>query len=198
MQGDVETGSVHPLRYRFGGKSQAAVGVLLAQEFQVVRREIDHQQPAARRQHTRCLADRARAVVEEVQHLMDDDDVERACRHREIVDVALAHAAMAQARTLDARARQQQHVERKVDAETALQVRAEHFQDTPGAGAEIEQRTNRPIGQCIADRGFDCLVGDVQLADAIPLRGVRAEVILRCGRSRGPDGSEPVTVARDH
>ena len=50
--------------------------VLLAQEFLFVRREIDHQQPAARAQHARRFADRARAVVEEVQHLMQDDDVE--------------------------------------------------------------------------------------------------------------------------
>ena len=133
-------------------KPEAAVRVLLAQEFQIVRREIDHQQAAARRQHARGLADRAAAVVEEVQHLMDDDDVERARRHREIVDVALPHAAMAQARALDAGAGEQQHVERQVDAEPALEVGAEHFQDAAGAGAEIEQRAERLVGERIADR----------------------------------------------
>ena len=50
--------------------------VLLAQELELVRGEIDHQQPARRPQHARRLVDRARAVVEEVQHLVDDDDVE--------------------------------------------------------------------------------------------------------------------------
>ena len=123
----------HPLRHGLGRKAEAAMRVLLAQEFQIVRREIDHQQPAARRQHARRLADRARAVVEEVQHLMDDHDVERARRHREIVDVALAHAAMAQARALDARAREQQHVERQIDAEPALDAR---------------RRTIRACGRC--------------------------------------------------
>ena len=52
------------------------MGVFLAQEFQIVRREIDHQQPAAGAQHAGGFADGAGAVVEEVQHLMDDDDVE--------------------------------------------------------------------------------------------------------------------------
>ena len=51
--------------------------MLVAQEFQLVRREIDDQQPAAGPQHARRLADRARAVVEKVQHLVDDDEVER-------------------------------------------------------------------------------------------------------------------------
>ena len=152
MQRDVEARGRHPLRHGLRGKSEAAVRVLLAQEFQIVRREIDHQQPAAGRQHARRFADRARAVVEEVQHLMDDDDVEGAGRHREIVDVALPHAAMAQARALDAGAGEQQHVERKIDAETALEIGPEHFQDAAGAGAEIEQRAERPLRQRLADR----------------------------------------------
>ena len=38
----------------------------------------------------------------------------------------------------------------------------------------------------------------MQFADAIPLRGVRAEIILRGGGARGPHRSEPVAVARDH
>ena len=57
--------------------------VLLAQEFEIVRREVDDQQGGRRgAQHARRLADRARAVVEEVQHLMDDDDVERVASAR--------------------------------------------------------------------------------------------------------------------
>ena len=49
---------------------------LLAQEFLLMRREVDHQQPPARAQHARRLPDGAAAVVEEVQHLVQDDDVE--------------------------------------------------------------------------------------------------------------------------
>ena len=71
--------------------------VLLTQEFEIVRREVDDQQPAARPQYPRRLADGARAVVEKVQHLVDDDDVETVARQREVVDVALAHAAMLEA-----------------------------------------------------------------------------------------------------
>ena len=106
-------------------------------------------------------------------------------RHREIVDVALPHAAMAQARALEPRAREQQHVERQVDAEPALEIGPEHFQDAAGAGAEIEQRAERPLGERLADRALDRLVGDMQLADAVPFRGVRAEIVLRRGGARG-------------
>ena len=98
------------------------MGVLLAQEFEIVRREIDDQQPAARPQHARRLADGARAVVEEVQHLVDDDDVEGIPRQRQIVDVALAHAAMLQAGAVEPRARERQHVERQIEAEAALDI----------------------------------------------------------------------------
>ncbi len=49
---DVEAGGFQPLRHRLGGEAEPAMGVLLAQEFEIVRREVDDQQagrPAAAR-----------------------------------------------------------------------------------------------------------------------------------------------------
>ena len=78
--------------------------------------------PAARPQHARRLADGACAVFKEVQHLMDDDDVERVARQREIIDVAMAHAAMPVPGAVEPLARQRQHVERQIEPEAALDV----------------------------------------------------------------------------
>ena len=50
----------------------------------------------------------------------------------------------------------------------------EQFEHAAGAGAEIEQRTERPVGERRDDRLLDRLVGDVQLADAVPFGGVAA------------------------
>ena len=55
----VEARGFEPLRHRLGGKAEPAMGVLFAQEFEIVRREVDDQQPAARPQHARRLADGA-------------------------------------------------------------------------------------------------------------------------------------------
>ena len=173
------------------------MGVLVAQEFEIMRREVDHQQPPGRAQHARGFRDGARAVVEEVQHLMDDDDVEGILRQREIVDVALPHAAMAQAGAVEPRARERQHVERHVEAEAALDRRPEQFEHAAGAGAEIEQRAERLVGERRADRLLHRLVGDVQLADAVPLGGVAREIVLRRGGARGAHRGEPLAVARD-
>src|SRR5256885_12584864 len=49
-----------------------------------------------------------------------------------------------------------------------------------------------------ADRRLDRCIGDVKLADAVPLGGVAAEIALRRGRARGTYGGEPLAVARDH
>ena len=193
----LETGLLHPLRHRLGREAEPPMRVLLAQEFEIVRREIDDQQPALRPQHARRLADRARAVVEEVQHLMDDHDVEGIARQRQVVDVALAHAAMLQARAVEPGARERQHVEREVDAEPALELRAEQLEHAAGAGAEIEQRAERPVGERGADRRLHRLVGDVQRADAVPLGGMRLEIGLRGGGARGAHLGEPLAVARD-
>src|SRR5262249_5405194 len=112
---------------------------LLAQEFLLVRREVDNQQASTRTQHARRLTDRASTVVEEVQHLMQDDDIEGTVGERQIVDVTLPDTAVSQARPLEAVARKQQHVEREINPESALDVRTEHFEHAARAGAEIEQ-----------------------------------------------------------
>ena len=197
MQRDVEPGRLHPLRHGLGRKAEPAMGMLVAQEFEIVRREVDHQQPAAGPQHARRLADRARAVVEEVQHLMDDDDVEGILRQREIVDVALPHAAMAQAGAVEPRARQRQHVERHVEAEPALDAAAR----TVPACARCRCRDRAASGtrcpaSARADRLLDRLVGDMQLADAVPLGGVPAEIGLRRRGARRAHRGEPLAVAQ--
>ncbi len=97
---------------------------------------------------------------------------------------------------VEPRARQRQHVERNIEAEPALDVRAEQFQHAAGAGAEIEQRADRPVGERGADRVLHRFVGDMQLADAIPLGGVAAEIGLRGGRARGAHRRQPLAVAR--
>jgi hypothetical protein len=116
-----EAGRGHPLRDCLGRKSEAAVGMLLTQKLKIVRREIDHQQPPTGLEHACGLADRAGTVIEEVQHLMNDDGIERGRRKCEIVDVALAHAAIFQTRAFEG-ARNRKHIERKVDTETAFDL----------------------------------------------------------------------------
>jgi hypothetical protein len=74
---------------------------------------------------------------------------------------------------------------------------SEHFQHAAGAGAEIEQRFHRPVGDRSLDRLFHRGVGDMQLADAVPFGGVFAEISLRRGRARGAHGGEPFMVARN-
>ena len=140
---------------------------------------------------------RAGAVVEEVQHLVNDDDVERVARQRQVVNVAMAHGAMFQPGAIEPRARERQHVERQIEPEAALDVAGEQFEHAPGAGAEIEQRADRLVAERGADRFFDRGVGDVQPADAVPFGGVAAEIILRGGGAGGAHGGQPLAVAGD-
>ena len=94
-------------------------------------------------------------------------------------------------------ARQQQHVERQIEAEPAFDFLAEQFEHAAGAGAEIEQRAERLVGERCADRVFDRVVGDVQLADAVPFGGMRAEIGLRRGGAGLAHRGEPLAVARN-
>ena len=127
------------------------------------------------------------AVVEEVQHLMDDDDVEGIPRQRQIVNVALADAAMFQTGAIQSRPGERQHVERQIKPEPALNVAGEKFEHAAGAGAKIEQRADRLFGECLADRAFHGGVGGMELADPVPFGGMPAEIILRGRGAGGPD-----------
>ena len=172
------------------------MGVLVAQELEIVRGEIDDQQAAGGPQHARRRVDRARAVVEEVQHLMDDDGVEGVLGQREVVDVALAHAAMAQPGAIEPRAGEREHVEREIESQAALDARPEQFEHAPGAGAEIEQRAQGAVRERAADGVLDRRVGDMELADAVPLRRVAAEIGLRGVGALRPHRRQALPVAR--
>src|SRR3974390_1716508 len=113
------------MRHRLRRETEAARRELRAQEFLLVRREVDDQQPPAGTEHARGFLDRARSVVEKMQNLMQDDDVEGVIAERQVVEVALPHTAMLDARLLHPGARNRQNVETQAEPEAALDVRAE-------------------------------------------------------------------------
>ena len=62
----------------------------------------------------------------------------------------------------------------------------------PRSSSERKPRS----ASALPDRRLDRFVGDVQFADAVPFRGMRAEIGLGSIRPRLPHGSQPLTVAR--
>ncbi len=92
-------------------------------------------------------------------------------------------------------AREREHVEREIQSEPALDLRPEQLEDSAGAGAEIEQRARRRSRKRGADRRLHGFVGHVQLADAVPLRGVATEIGLRRRSALCAHGGEPLAVA---
>ena len=67
---DLEASAFEPAVELIAGEAEPPMRRLLAQKLELMRCEIDHEQPAARRQQARSLADGDGWIVEEVQHLM--------------------------------------------------------------------------------------------------------------------------------
>src|SRR5262249_15269351 len=195
VQHRLEARSGDPLRHRLRDKTKAAMRKLLAQEFLFVGCKVDHQQAAPRAQHAGSLMDRARTIVKEVKNLMQDDNVKGIVGKRKIVNVALTDAAVLQAGTFKPIAREQQHVERKIEAKPALNLRAEQFKHASGAGPKIEQRAEWLVGKRGPDCTLDRVVRHMQLANAVPLGGVRTEVTLGGGGTGGADGRDARALA---
>ena len=81
---------------------------------------------------------------------------------------------------------------------SALQPGSEQLEHAPSAGAEIEQRAERPIGESLLDFGFHRCVRGVQSPDAVPLGRMLPEIGLCRGRAGGTYRREALTVARHH
>ncbi len=128
---------------------------------------------------------------------MDDDGVERLTQKRQVIDIAMAYAAMFEAGAVEPRARQRQHVARQIKPDAALNLGREQFEHSSGAGAEIQQRADRLVGERGVNLLFDGSVCDVQVADAVPLGGVTAKIILRRRGARAAHRGKPFAVARD-
>src|SRR3984893_4943947 len=90
-----------------------------------------------------------------------------------------------------------QHLVSEIDAETALDLGTEQFENATRPGAEIKQRTERAGKQQGADFRLDRVIGGVKLANAVPLGCVAAEIVLRRLDPRGPHAGEPLAVARN-
>ena len=173
------------------------MGVLLAQELEVVRREIDDQQPAAGRQHARRLPDGERRIGQEVQHLMHDDGVGDAVRQAESVDIAVAHLRAREPGLRQLAAGVGEHGVAEVEADAALVAVGEQLEHAPRAGAEIDQQLERPAPQRLDDRLLDVVLGDMQGANAVPVGGVRLKIGLRRGFALALQGVGPLAVAGD-
>ncbi len=130
-------------------------------------------------------------VVEEVQHLMDDDQVVAVALDRRGIDVALAELHVAQARLIDAAARQGQHRRALVDADGADRARGEKLQHASGAGAEIEQAAERLFADQSQKRRLDPLLGGVQGANAVPIGRLLGEIGRRLASPRLAGDLEP-------
>ena len=133
-----------------------------------------------------------------MQDLVENDNVERIGRHRQIEDVAVPHGAVLEPGAVEpALARAPACRATNRCPRSALDMRPEQFEHPPGSRAKIEQRTKRPVCERREDRAFHRFVGDMQAADAIPLGGMPAEIILRRAHARRAHGGQPFAVARE-
>src|ERR1700730_3489760 len=90
-----------------------------------------------------------------------------------------------------------QHLVAEIDAETALDLGTEQFENATRPGAEIKQGTERAGKQQGADFRLDRVIGGVKLPNAVPLGCVAAEIVLRRLDSSRPHAGEPLAVARN-
>ncbi len=121
------------------------MGVLALEFDQIVRREIDHQDRAARPHHARRLGQRRRWIVGIMQHVMDGHDVEGPSLEGQGVHVALPDIGVLDAASHEVGPGKRQHLTRLIDSDGEFDLGGQHFKEPTCARADIEQlaRTGR-------------------------------------------------------
>src|SRR4029078_6795644 len=113
------------------------------------------------------------AVADKWQHLMQHDGVGGAVGQRYVIEIAVADLGMGEPCPLELHARISEHVVIEVEDEEAAGAGAEQLEETPRTGAEIDEKREGPLPQRLVHGALDLLVGDMQVADSVPLGGMR-------------------------
>ena len=153
------------------------MGMLGAQEFEVMRGKIHDQDFPAGFEQASSLRQHSARIVEIVQYLVDDHDIGRADGGIERSDVAQAHLRMGDARSAQVRARHRKHFAARIDANTAHIGRSQHFEHAPRAGTEVDQQVNNASAQFGQHRRLDGRFGHMQGFQQVPAFRHLGEII---------------------
>ena len=113
--------------------------VLLAQELQVVGREIDDEQLSTWCQHASRFANGMSRLGEKVQHLVHDDRVDRRVRQSQRVNVTMAHLCPCHLRLRQLAARVRQHRLVEIEAQPTLVAVGKEFQYAARSSTKVDK-----------------------------------------------------------
>ena len=174
------------------------MGVPLAQELELMRSEVDDQQPAAGTEHPRRLGERPLGIVEVVQHLVDRDDIEGVAGERQMVDVAEPHLRIGDAGPVEIGARDRKHGGGGIDADRAAASGANSSRRRPVPVPRSRRASNWRLAERCAHRGLDRPFGDVERADRVPVGGILGEVAAGLIGLLALELRQALAVARKH
>ena len=142
-------------------KTETAMGVLIAQEFEGVGCEINEHQDPPRSQHPGGFGDRRGWPVGIVQDLMYHDRVEGRIGQFELIHVVATDTPVCQPGSFEVDPRHRQHLARLVNAESTIDPRRQDFEHSPGPGADVEQIARFGGVDDLDQRRFDLAFIDV-------------------------------------
>ena len=196
-------------RYRGGGRiaglfherghmaileAEPGMGVPFTQLLALVSGEIDHCDAPPGLGNPRCLAQRRRRILREMEHLMEQHCVHAGAFQWQAGEIAMHHLDALAAEVLEPRPRHAEHGRALVECDDANCIVREQLGHPAGASADVQQMPERGGGERSCERCFHQFVGAVQAAQFVPIPGVSGEILLSLALSRGADRRQPATV----
>ena len=175
-------------------KAQPVVGVVGLHRCEAVGCEIDDEQSTAGPQRANHFGQRRERIVEEVQHVVQDGDVDRAGFDTDVVRISLPNRTVAVAELVEATAGQVEHLVAEIETETVVDAVGEDLEYSAGAGADVEQLPDFDVLDGCQHGDFDFVVGDVERAHRVPIGGDRLEVGRRGVSAFGSNDCQPPQI----
>ncbi len=174
---DVQSEIQKPLVDQRASKPKPHMRIMFAQEFQLVRGEINDQQASTGRKHTHRLANGALGIYEKMQDLMHDDGVGALVAELQIVDIPLAHLRVSDPRAFQLCARVGKHRGVEIQTDTTTETRRKQLEHATRPGAQIHEQVERSFAEHAADRRFDIGLGHMGWTMASGTARLVAEIV---------------------
>ena len=154
------------------------MGMPVAQFLALVCGEVDDRDAPARTRHARRFGKGSDGRLREMQHLVEQHRVETSGSERQRHEIALHQFDALGRQVLQLGTRDAQHGKALVERDDPLSPFGEEFRHSPGAGADIEQATERLAAERLGEFGFDRIVGRMQASQFVPVMRVVGEIGL--------------------
>jgi hypothetical protein len=176
--GFIQAGGFAPLGDFRIGKSEPAMSVFGTKLLDLMRREVDNQQPTSWRKGSGRLGNCTGRINQKMQDVVKHDDVSTAIDDLNRIGITPARLTMSEAISIEHAPGDGKHLRTEIETETPANPLGKHFENAAGAGTNVYQGVDVKVSDCVKQRRLNGIVSDVEPSHLFPVCSDGFEVLV--------------------